>query len=703
MRGLLEAALLLAPALAIALPSYDEVKVPHALIQLDLNGKTNSDVFQETTLQFNILESTSPCDYGNITLDGQTLVQDDIGVGSGSVTTANGNILVANWKFTCVHLDNEFKGQLMTFDVIYIDNKKVEDVGFSVQFQQTAPMSVFFVEGAEYTIPDPELEVVSKDGTAADLDAELAELEAMKEQLRELERSVAIKFQYILETFDLGRPEELHSLGECDSLKCIVKAVYGRVKGVASKFYGEDTGLFGVGRHGPPHWPFPHHGKGPHGKWPPHHGNHTHGNHTFPPPPPFHPPHGKPPHGKPPHFHHPPPPFCHCPPPPHPGHERRPPPPDGPPPPPHHGHGERPPPPPPPHHGHGKMPPPPDGPPPPHHGPDGRPPPPPEGPPPPYHGHDTRPPPPDGPHHDGPPHDGPPHDGSDMRPPPHGPPPPDFGHGRRPPPPHEFDSRPPPEFGHERPPPHERPGHLVTGSDEGTEQERPMHFTGEDVPPPPPPPGKVPRPHEGHRGPPPHGRRPFDFHPTAPIFRILASVIVLAFLISALHTRCFSSSRERRSRCEGQSATRTKYNKSVQWMRRILGRRNVEDEEKEAMLRRLHASDSEEEDNTSTTMEQEISQLRTAADIVGEMVAAEEGRSHTYPSGMQERHAPTPPSPTSAFADYADESLPAYDETMLDLEMVADGFGYTPGSSTYTPSDSSFTGSSLDEHLGRKD
>lgn len=86
-----------------------------------------------------------------------------------------------------------------------------------------------------------------------------------------------------------------------------------------------------------------------------------------------------------------------------------------------------------------------------------------------------------------------------------------------------------------------------------------------------------------------------------------------------------------------------------------------------------------------SSMEDELASCRVAADIVGDMVAAEEGRAllaaqqqrrdvagHVEMSGVQ-------------FVD-GEEVLPAYDERSD--SSVADGLRYTPGSSTYTPSSS---------------
>ncbi|KAI0019544.1 hypothetical protein F4780DRAFT_746457 [Xylariomycetidae sp. FL0641] len=490
----------------------------------------------------------------------------------------------------------------MTFNVVYIDEKKVDDVEFAVQFQQIAPLTVFYVDGAGCVLKAHGVAGTMGDGGAG-LERDLVELETMKQQFWELEQSIALKMQQISDTYGFQRPDRPTPIQDCDGLRCVLRAVYGRVRGgvsdMANNFYMGEGG-FGSPRHGPPHWPFPHGRGGKHGKAPfiQPHDNHTHGDPKFPPPPPFH---------------------------------------HRPPPPPHHGHGERPFPPPeshwPPHHDNGMRPPPP----------------PPEGPPP-HHGHGMRPPPPPGPEET---HDSAERRPSPMedRPPPPGPPPPGLD---------DFDLS-------------GLDGPEATPADaEIGETEHPVLFEDGHPPPPPPPHGEGR--HGKHHPPPPGGPPTIS---TVPLFRVLASVVVLALLISALCTRCFTTARAHRE--------------------------NAEDEEKEAMLQQVHGSDSDEEDDVPTTMEQEIAQFRRAANIVDEMVSAEEGRiRESAPQMMQQYTLPVPPSPTSAFPDYAmvDEALPAYAEGDFDPLDVADGFR---GSSAYSPSEGSATGSSLDENLGRKD
>ncbi|KAI1802687.1 hypothetical protein F4811DRAFT_388847 [Daldinia bambusicola] len=333
MLGHQKARWLLAPLLAAAISTGQEVKGPHALINLDINSTSDEINHHETILRLDILESKSPCGYGNVTLNGQLLAQDENGAGSGPVISENGITILANWSFSCVHLEDEFQGQLMTFDVISVDEEEVHDVSFSVQFQQMAPPSISSINGTvsitEAHIPTPVTkENLSKETST--LDDELSELKSMMRQLAALEQAIDSKVQYISETYDVNSHEELHSVWRCDSLKCVVKTMYGRAKHMASRLYGygsEGNGHFGSRPHRQG-WRF-HHGHPP--DWFPHdvaHWNHSHPHPRPRPPhyqPPHDPPHG-PPHHEPPHFH-PPPPFCHC----------------APPPPPHESYGEQPP------------------------------------------------------------------------------------------------------------------------------------------------------------------------------------------------------------------------------------------------------------------------------------------------------------------------------------------------------------------------
>jgi hypothetical protein len=170
------------------------------------------------------------------------------------------------------------------------------------------------------------------------------------------------------------------------------------------------------------------------------------------------------------------------------------------------------------------------------------------------------------------------------------------------------------------------------------------------------------------------------------------SAALILVLVRVLHVRFFGGN----SGCAARRETRRRRHAQRQkFLQRLFFRGwfsdddEDDDEEKTSMLR--HHVEEE------RTMEQEIAGCRMAAELVGDMVAAEEGRALPVVQSMSE-----PLSPRAAFAQYIpdDEVLPSYDAVSSDdSSIVADGMRYTPGSSMYTPSERSVTGGA-DDVLG---
>ncbi|RYP82888.1 hypothetical protein DL770_005495 [Monosporascus sp. CRB-9-2] len=195
MGGLFKAAVILAaPVLAAARP-FTQQDTSHALVVDDF-------------FRFDILESEAACGYGNITLDGQALHQDESGLGAGSIVTERGNNVFAKWKFTCIERGDGYQEQLLNFNLITVDDK-VQDVEYAVQFRQVAPVaitSLIVMNGAQYMIRMPEFGSDKVDpidrSTPPDLEEELDVLGVLKLRLLDLERAIARKEQYLSETFN---------------------------------------------------------------------------------------------------------------------------------------------------------------------------------------------------------------------------------------------------------------------------------------------------------------------------------------------------------------------------------------------------------------------------------------------------------------------------------------------------------------------
>ncbi|KAJ2990228.1 hypothetical protein NUW58_g3054 [Xylaria curta] len=271
MLGLLKVAALLASGLQLVLAvASDTVPVSNgedttsgSLMTLELGGISNNSALQQATIDLRVFESTIPCGRGYIAINGMPLAQDDLGFGSGSITTSTGSVLAADWKFTCVHLEQDSQVQLLSVHIDSVDGQKIDDAAFSVQFRQIAPLSISHVDG----VP-----VKSKSTSAPDssniphlsLEDELAELEILKEQLLALEHSIALKITHISDAFHLDEPERLLQVTDCKGLKCFFSTIYNRVKAMASKIY--PSGLEDESRAnqtGILHWPSNHAGQRP--------------------------------------------------------------------------------------------------------------------------------------------------------------------------------------------------------------------------------------------------------------------------------------------------------------------------------------------------------------------------------------------------------------------------------------------------------
>jgi len=273
-----------------------------------------------------------------------------------------------------------------------------------------------------------------------------------------------------------------------------------------------------------------------------------------------------------------------------------------------------------------------------------------------------------------------------------------------PPPPPGFDG-PHRGEGHEFPPDFNWPPHHDAGHHEGPgpdfEQEHFGFPGGEQLGPGhggPPPFG----------GPPPHGPGPRGLGKAFHVIKFVIIGFLFAFLIVALHRRACTPKRhaDRQTRREERHRRRA-YRRAMRKhaITRLLARVSGNDSDSESddyeEKRRTLISDAE--DGMSTTMTEDITQLRNSAELVGEIVFAEEGRSLTFVEPV-----PIPATEVRPLMQEFEilsqvcngEELPAYEDNdgSESSSFVADGFRYMPGSSEYSPSHS--PAGSLSDILG---
>lgn len=135
-----------------------------------------------------------------------------------------------------MQLEQGSQVQSLSVHVVSADGQPVDETAFSVQFQQTAPVSISYIDGVGARLASS-LISDSLDNPRPSLEDELAELEMLQKQLVALEHSIALKITHISDSFNLSRPEQLLESTNCEGLKCFFSTIYDQVKAVAGKLY----------------------------------------------------------------------------------------------------------------------------------------------------------------------------------------------------------------------------------------------------------------------------------------------------------------------------------------------------------------------------------------------------------------------------------------------------------------------------------
>ncbi|CAK7224460.1 hypothetical protein SCUCBS95973_005525 [Sporothrix curviconia] len=402
MHGLLKAGLLLAPALARgvgATASPQDIN-PSAFITLDVPAAGLENGAPFLSFRLDVQESLAACGTSNVTINGETIPESgrislplypELEVFGEDASDKNDKTdkkisgkdtpsAVVAWDSDCVSWGGQDREQLMRLRIVSVNGIDVKETdednaGATVRFRQTAPARVILVEGAasvfhfndNYFAAPPAPTATTKattpeatDASDSDNDSDSdsdntktndskfddndADLVAWENSLIMMHRSIALihhdmqlRERYIVERFGPdASPIIAHGSkhgkgkgkadGRCSEITAFIGSVFHKVAGTAKSLYGDlISNAFGEDDrnfHGPhgPHGPHSfHHGPpfgGPHGG--PHDGPHGpffgHGRSAFPLTPFCFPDSGRvgppPPPPPPPSF------LFHCPPPP---------------------------------------------------------------------------------------------------------------------------------------------------------------------------------------------------------------------------------------------------------------------------------------------------------------------------------------------------------------------------------------------------
>ncbi|RDL33778.1 uncharacterized protein BP5553_08146 [Venustampulla echinocandica] len=214
-------------------------------------GLPNDGVKPIWKFQVKVLNSTEPCGYGNITINGQTLEQTPNGkvmTGKGNFQTPLMGVAPASWTFNCIELAGGHQYQRLSFVVHSLDGKAVRGIGINAIFTQTAPAEIHAISNASMrpkfttTRPDPEDRHRSAAYPPSHKEVKehkIAELHRMRAHLRELQLLIVKKEQALAEHICRN------SDGNCNHggfKKSIWATATGKVRKVTHNLFGEAGG-----------------------------------------------------------------------------------------------------------------------------------------------------------------------------------------------------------------------------------------------------------------------------------------------------------------------------------------------------------------------------------------------------------------------------------------------------------------------------
>ncbi|KJR87124.1 uncharacterized protein SPSK_01471 [Sporothrix schenckii 1099-18] len=313
MHGLLQAGLLLAPALArgvgaTASPQHDK---PSAFVTLDVPdaGLENSTPF--LTFRLDVFESLTPCGTANVTINGEALPEDgklslplvpdfqaldtaEADTNADETSNKDTPSAVISWGSDCVSWGGRDREQVMNLRIVSVNGVAVNDdaakAPTTVRFRQIAPARIVLIQNAasafhfndEHFKPpttltasaDTAVDTDDSDNTS-DNDADAADLIAWENSLIMMHRSVALlhhsidaRERYIVDRFGPSASPliDAHKYGAgkrggpCSGVTSVIGSVLHKVAGTAKSLYGElIANTFGEDTpRGQPGWAPPH-------------------------------------------------------------------------------------------------------------------------------------------------------------------------------------------------------------------------------------------------------------------------------------------------------------------------------------------------------------------------------------------------------------------------------------------------------------
>ncbi|KAK0388623.1 hypothetical protein NLU13_4866 [Sarocladium strictum] len=232
MRNFQAAALFAVPALAAPIAASSESRpVTHSEI-VNLPLAVGEDGFEIVSLRLDVHATDKPCDSSAVSINGNTLLRDGKTSGSGSLTLEDGQLITAEWHFTC-----DDPTQFLDMTILSFDGDKIPNVSFSTHLLYSPESKA---DGA--TVGQPQVnDVPSADLDASamrelrhrELQAEIDRLEQLRAQAAALEAK--IKDEHMLSGITEAAIEEFSTNSkDCKTSRCMWQVIKAKVKATAS-------------------------------------------------------------------------------------------------------------------------------------------------------------------------------------------------------------------------------------------------------------------------------------------------------------------------------------------------------------------------------------------------------------------------------------------------------------------------------------
>ncbi|KAH8804708.1 hypothetical protein F5884DRAFT_422379 [Xylogone sp. PMI_703] len=239
MRGLWKAVLCLA---AVVAPATSEPGSTHntalsseVVVVRPTFSDHHTTSARDLVFRVDISGSHDVCGYTDIRINGQPLSTPYVPPtghtpGHGYIPLDDKRIVTASWSLQCINSGDKPDHVLLEFDLEAVDGMPIDRSHFKLAFNQTNHARFLYktVYDAQASTPSS----LGPDDSEFNLDKTLAELQWLKDQVKELQTAIRIK-QHALSQ---------HGVTDCDNFKCVTQIAFSKASDAAHTVINKITG-----------------------------------------------------------------------------------------------------------------------------------------------------------------------------------------------------------------------------------------------------------------------------------------------------------------------------------------------------------------------------------------------------------------------------------------------------------------------------